>query len=260
MATSSSIPVKFTKDYQRFEVDPLNRDLRPDPKLAESFRTHGYLPEYPVICSLNGSGKFHVNAGHHRLDLARKLDTGVWYMVVEPKLSLFERESSSHAHWSVEDFITAYAKAGNEQYVNLIAFAHSHNLPASAAATILYGQTSSGNVQGHLKDGTFVIRDLPFAESVVAVSDDLFALGVTFATSRSFVMALSQMVKLDDFDPQRLVHRATLYPANLRKRATAEEYLDEIEAFYNYGNRMDQRVPLAFLAKAAAKQRCPVKR
>jgi hypothetical protein len=65
---------------------------------------------------------------------------------------------------------------------------------------------------------------------------------------------------LEDFDGQRLVHRATLYPASLRKRATAEEYLDEIEAFYNYGSRVDQRVPLAFLAKTAAKQRCPVKR
>lgn len=258
--STSSIHVKFTRNYGLFEMDAVNRDLRPDKKLEASFRQHGFLPEYPLICHMNGNGKLHINSGHHRYDLAQRLDTGVWYMVVEPKLSLFERESSSHVQWSIDDFISAYAKAGNEQYVNLLTFAKAHGLPGSTAASILYGQASLGNVQKHLKAGTFVVRDLEFAESIVVVSDDLFALGIAFATSRSFVMALAQLARLEEFDPQRLVHRATLYPAHLRKRATTDEYLDEIEAFYNYGSRTDQRVPLAFLAKSAAKQRSPVKR
>lgn len=261
MSTTRSIPIKYTRDYSLFEMEPCNRDLSADRTLEQSFRQHGYLPEYPMICSANGNGTLHVHAGHHRLDLAQRYDTGVWYVVVEPKLSIFERESSSHSHWSVKDFITAYAKAGNEQYLRLLMFAKDHGLPITAAASLLWGESgNSANANLRIKDGTFRVRDLEFAEAVVAVTDDLYALGVSFATTRSFVGAVSQLIRLKDFDAARFVHRASLYPANLHKRASMPEYLEEIEAFYNYGTRMDQRVPLAFLAKAAASQRSPVKR
>lgn len=259
--STSNIPIKFTRDYGKFQMHELNRDLRPDRLLEQSFRQHGFLPEYPLICSVNGTGKLYIHAGHHRFDLAQRFDTGVWYLVVDPKLDIFEREASSHSHWSVPDFIAAYAKAGNEQYLRLLCFARDHGLPPVTAASLLWGENAlSGNVQSVLKDGRFAVRDLPFAESVTAITDDLYALGVQFATSRAFVGAISQLVRLEDFDSARLIHRATLYPANLRKRPTQLEYLEEIEAFYNYGMRGEQRVPLAFLAKVTAAQRNPAKR
>ena len=255
--STRSIAIKYTKDYDKFKMDSLNRDLRPAKLLEQSFQKHGYLYEYPVLCSENGDGTFHIHAGHHRFDLARRYDTGVWYMIVDPKLTIFEREASSHGVWSSTDFISAYAKAGNEQYVQLQIFARAHNIPPRAAASLLWGETTSAstNITHHLKDGTFIIRARDFAEAVVAVTDDLFSLGISFATMRSFVAAIAQLIHLEDFDSERLIHRVTLYPSNLHKRTTMDEYLEEIEALYNYGIRSGQRVPLAFLAKTAAAQR-----
>lgn len=258
MNTSKSIPIQYTKDYARFEMDAQNRDPRPDKTLEASFRQYGYLPEYPLICSRNGGGKLHIHAGHHRYLMAQRFDTGVWYMVVEPRLTIFEREASSHSRWSVEDFMTAYAKAGNEEYIQALTFAKEHNLSPAVAAIILRGDTSVGTAHAPLKNGTFAVRDREFAEAVVAISDDLYALGVPFATSRSFVMALAQLVRVEEFKPAWLVQRATLYAAQLRKRPSIDDYLEEIEAFYNYGLRSDQRLPLAHLAKQAAAKRNPV--
>lgn len=252
MSTTRSIQVKFTRDYDMFEMDPLNRDLHGDKRLVESFKTYGPLPEAPIICHENGSGKLHVDEGHNRLAVARDLDTGIWYMVVRPKRSLFDREAPTTSRWSVNDFCTAYAKAGNEQYVKLLHFAREHSLSPTVAAALLTGQ--SENVHKNLKRGVFTIKDMAFAESVVAMSDDLFSLGISFATSSSFVMALMRLAQLEDFYPDRLVHRASLDPLGLHKRTTFYDYLDEIEAFYNYGARTDARVPLAFLAKARAVQ------
>lgn len=259
MSTTRSIQIKYTKNYSIFEMDACNRNLRPDRSLESSFKSHGYLPEYPVICYMNGNGKLHISSGHHRFDLAQRFDTGVWYLVTEPKLSLFEREASSHKHWSVQDFITAYARAGNNHYLALLDFAKAHNLSDTSAASLLWGESgASNNAFQRVKDGSFTVRDLGYAESVVAVTDDLFALGIPFATSRAFVGAVSQLIRVPEFDAERFVHRATLYPANLHRRSNMPDYLEEIEAFYNYGVRVEQRVPLTLLARVAAKQRNPI--
>jgi hypothetical protein len=57
-----------------------------------------------------------------------------------------------------------------------------------------------------------------------------------------------------EFDLDLFIHKLTLNGSQMRKRGTLNEYLEEIEALYNYGSSR-KRIPVAFRAREISKQR-----
>ena len=246
---------QVTRDYSAFEMHELNRPLHEDARLLASMEKVGFMPSSPIQVIRNGNGKFKVVRGHHRLSYAKRLALPVWFVEDKSKTDIFDLEGGRQA-WSATDFLNARASSGNADCARVIDFQKRHGLTLGAAASLMGGQSAgSGNHVRAIKDGTFrCAKDLDHASDVVAVTDWCKACGVDFATSSAFVAAVSMCCRVPEFSVDVFKHRVKLHGAMMRRRSTREQYLDEIDALYNYAAK-STRVPLSFKAKEVSRAR-----
>jgi len=245
--------LQFTRDYGLFELHEFNRNLHKDKILEQSMREHGFMPSSPLQCVRNGDGKLRIIRGHHRFAIAKALGRGVWYVVDQSNTELFKLEACK-SQWSIRDFAEARAHAGDENCIKLLDFMAKHKIPIGAATALMVGSsTRSGSKTGKIRNGTFRVADLKHANQVVRITDRGRELNIPFVTSTAFVCAISLSLRVPEFDQNRFVHSLELNGTQMRKRGTVIEYLDEIEALYNYGKKVRQ--PIAFRAKEISRQR-----
>jgi hypothetical protein len=248
--------LQCTKNYEIFEMDPINRDLSEKPVLLASMRAHGFMPSSPIHCTRSRGGKLRVVRGHHRLHYAKRLDLHVWYVVDDSNTDIYDLEGDSNSRWSLRDFLMSRAKAGNEHCQRVLEFQRKHGLPLGVAISLMGGHSAgSDNKQAQVKNGTFkVAGDLSHANAVVDIVDHCKSAGVPVATSAAFVVALSTVVRVPEFDAKVLKHRITLNPGLIEKRSSVDAYLDVLDAAYNYMAKA-KRFPLKFRAKEIGRQR-----
>lgn len=247
--------LRVTKDYGLFEMHPMNRDIHEKPLLLESMKEHGFMPSNPIQCIRNGSGKLQVVRGHHRLDYAKRLDLQVWYVVDGTNTDIYRLEGDASSRWSLKDFLDSRAKAGDKDCTAIRAFQRKHELTIGAAISLMGGAINANKKYEQVKRGTFrVASDLTNARIVVGVTDFFREVGVQFATSSAFVKAVAMVLMVPECKPEVLKHRIKLWPAGIQKRSTVKEYLQELDALYNYGAK-GRRLPLAFKAEELSRQR-----
>jgi hypothetical protein len=248
--------LQVTKDYSIFEMHHLNRDLAKKPILYASMKAHGFMPSSPLQCMRNGSGKLKVVKGHHRLEFAKQLKLPVWYVVDNSNTDIYDLEGDSSVRWTIRDFLTSRANAGDQHCAKVLAFQQKHGITQGAAISLIAGESaSSQNKMVDVKRGTFKAgSDLSHAEAVVDVTDHFRRCGVAFATQASFVGAVSMVLRVKDCDPEILKRRVSKRPAMVKKRTSVDGYLEELEALYNHASK-SVRVPLEFMAREAGRQR-----
>jgi hypothetical protein len=247
--------LQVTKDYGIFEMHPMNRDLHEKPILLASMKANGFMPSSPIQCIRNGSGKLKVIRGHHRLDYARRLGLPVWYVIDASSVDIYDLEGDASSRWSLKDFMDSRAKAGDKDCAAVKAFQRKHQLTIGSAISLVGGAVDSTTASVAVKRGLFrAAPDSKFADSVVDIVDFFRESGVRFATSSAFVKAVGMLVRVPQFKPEVLTHRIKLWPAGIQKRSTVDQYLEELEALYNYGAKAG-RLPLAFKAKELARKR-----
>lgn len=165
----------------------------------------------------------------------------------------FPGDSSSR--WSVTDFAVSRAKSGDRNYTTVLAFKKRHGLTLGAAAALVGGQSAgSKNKVRDIKNGTFKIGDMEHGNAVAGITDLCRDCNISFATHASFVESISTALRIPEFDIDMFCDRIRKYAANLRKRSNCLEYLDEIDALYNYGARKT-RMPVKFRALEIARNR-----
>lgn len=247
--------LKQTRDYSIFQMHELNRPLHDNPVLLKSMQTHGFMPSSPIHCQPAGGGKLKIIRGHHRFHYAKRLGLPVWYVVDNTDCDIFELEGGPGCAWSVNDFAQGYAAAKHRDYVFLLGFKSKHSLTMGAAASLVGGQSAgSGNKLKDIKVGTFKVGDMKHANEVVAVTDLCRDQGVAFATATAFVRAVSMVLRVPEVDANVLCHKIRLLSANMRRRGRVDEYLDELDALWNYGAKA-KRLPLKFRAIAVSRER-----
>jgi hypothetical protein len=246
--------LQVTKDYDLFELHDLNRLFHKDKRLESSMKKHGFMPSSPLQCVKNGNGKLKIVRGHHRFDYARQLGLPVWYIIDETNQDIYDLESTK-SQWSTRDFVDARAKGGDEHCLKLLDFMKKHALPVGAAASLVGGESAgSHNKISQIKPGTFRIGDLKHANQVVRITDRCRELKIVFSTSTAFVSAVSFALRIPEFNIDLFIHRLDLNGTQMRKRGKVDEYLEEIEALYNYGAHKT-RLPIAFRAREVARER-----
>lgn len=246
--------LQVTKDYDLFELHPFNRLLHKDRVLRESMRKHGFMPSSPIHVIKNSNGKLKIIRGHHRFANGKELGLQIWYIIDETNKDIFDLEGGK-SKWSISDFAYARASGGDENCLKVIEFMKKHNLPLGAAASLIGGESAgSGNKAKQIRTGTFHIGDLRHANQVVLITDRCRELKIPFATSSAFVVAVSFVLRVKEFNLNLFIHKLNLNGSQMRKRGTVKEYLEEIDALYNYGSSKS-RIPLAFKATQVARQR-----
>lgn len=248
--------LQFTRDLSIFEMHPLNRDLSEHPALEESMKKYHFMPSSPIQCVRNGPGKLKVIRGHHRLEYAKRLGLGVWYVIDPTVTNIFDLEGDSSSRWSIKDFLHARARAGGEDYKKVIAFQKQYVINLGAAISLMAGESAgSQNAAKKVKQGTFrVSKDLTHALLVGELVAFCRSHGAACAGETGFVNALSAVARVPEFEPQVFRSRITKMPSLLAKQATTKSYLEIIEEVYNYGAK-GKRLPLAFRAIEVGRER-----
>lgn len=248
--------LRCTKNYSIFEMHDLNRPIKEKPSLEDSMAQFGFMPSSPIQCVQSATpGKLKVIRGHHRLYYAVRMGLPVWYVVDDSNTDIHSLEGDPSVAWNALDFAQSHKRAGDSHYMTLIEFMDKHNLTLGSAASLVGGESAgSNNKIRDVKRGVFRVGDMTHADNVVRITDLCQEVGIVFATSTSFVSAVSLALRVPEFDWKIFCQKVRLYPAHMSHRSRADEYLDEIDALYNY-NARGNRLPVKFRATEVARER-----
>ena len=236
--------LQHTKNYDRFEPHPHNRDVTNTKVLESSMEEHGFDPGLPIRCESNGNGKLKITHGHHRFHVARKLGLPIWFIVASKDIPLFESEASAHT-WDVEDFTQARTRAGEKAPAAALDFHQRTGIPLNSVISMLGGEgASSGNKVKEMKSGKFKIGDTKHADQVAGIVRHCTELGVSFAATSYFVKALSKCLFVPEFDAELFMHKVAIHVELMTPRRAMDDYLDLIEMIYNRQSK--KKIPLAF--------------
>ena len=250
-----AITIRETSNYDQFELLDFNRDVSKTAALEKSMSTYGWIDAYPMHVVKNGSGKLKIKGGHHRFHVARKLGIPVKYVVTaDMGESVHELERATR-NWSVMDYVTSFARVGNEHYMKLLAFHEATGMPIMCCGSLVAGESaSSGNQNAKIKDGTYKIGDQTHAIDVAKMVIGCDRLGVSFAKKTAFVAAASAVCRVSEFSIATYLKRVEKNLAMMINQPNRDAHLALIEQVYNYGSKTN-RIPLAFLAREAMASR-----
>ena len=251
--------IQQTTEYNRFELLGFNRDVGRLKHLETSMRNYGFLGAYPLHVVVNGNGKYKIKAGHHRFTVARKLGIPVKFVICDDGgVTIHELEKATNK-WTAADYLNSYMRQGNPHYAEVDRYRRRTGVPMISAVSMLGGETAgSSNKMEPFKSGTFEVMGREHAEVVGRIVIAIRDKGLAFAASASFVSALSRIVHVPEFDPDRFISKVDVHSHIMGKRRTKEEYAQMIEEVYSRQSR--DRVPLCFLADELARERSVAKR
>lgn len=247
-----SAKLMSTKDYSRFELCQFNRSVAKTKYLRDSMKEHGFIPAYPIHCTLKGS-KLQIKAGHHRFEVAQELGIPVYYVVSNDSASIHELEKATN-RWTVQDYLESHVRCGSEDYARLKAYQEETGIPLGMCISMLSGESaSSNNKLQAFKDGVFKVSGQEHADQVKQVVLHCKALGID--VNQNFVAALSRCLRVDEFSVETFLTRASSNRADFKKCRTVNEQMRHFEEIYNYKSHHQNKLALCFLADQAMLKR-----
>jgi len=255
---SEKYVIRTTSNYGMFTLLPFNRDIRRTKDLEASFRKYGWVPAYPmhVIPDDKNAGKYIIKGGHHRFVVAKKLQMPVRYIVCNDNADIFELEQAT-TPWVLGDYVMSGCRAGLPEYVEVKSYCDTTGISVGLALSMLAGETAgSGHYGARAKSGQFrVNKDSNHATAVKDIILLCKNSEVEFYNKSLFVQALSRVLKVKELDLKRLKSKIKLFGVVMKKKATLDQHLEQLEEIYNRNSTEKTRLPLKFLAIEAAKQR-----
>ena len=255
-----SAMVVETSDYNQFDLTDFNRNVEKTRFLRNLMLRQGWIDAFPMLVTrVRSNGRLKVKAGHHRFWVARELGIPVKYVLCNDSTTIFELEQATNP-WSLNDYLVAHVRKEREAYVIVKEFRDRTGIPLGCCVNMLSGSLagSGGSAKTRaFKSGTFQIDPdgAEHADQVAAVVAAAEAAEVPWATSSSFVNALSRAILVDECKLARLIQKMKLYAADFPRPTNSAEFLQTIEEIYNKKARRHENIPLAFLAKQQAHKR-----
>lgn len=254
MATNK---VQVTKDYRLFERNSENRqvDIARHKKLLDSMKQYGFLRCFPMVVRRVDGTHLMVKDGQHRLAIAEMLGLPVYWIEEETDFDIAVINCTSKV-WKLRDYAEKYAANGSKPYQEGLDFADQFSLPIGTAFSLLAGTTTFSNCQDQFLDGTFTVKDRPWADRVAEIYGPLVAISALVRNVR-FIEACMAVCRVKEFDPKRLLAGAERCREKLSSFSTRDAYLDMLEAIYNFGRK--QLFGLKIAATMVMRERNAVK-
>ena len=207
------ISVMITTNYDSFIIptgvfEPTEEEVR---KLADRIEMRNELLWNPIRVT----PYMEVYDGKLRLAAARLLGLEIAYMV-DATLSVGHiiADRGEPRGWEFDQYCAYYAEQGRPDYLKVLTFAASHEIPVGSAASLLQGGGIAGTEEAlkEFKFGRFKVTHEAHALQVVAVRDEyrrkLPKLGIKpkrdITQQRVFLNALSKQLALPDIHPDTL--------------------------------------------------------
>ena len=240
--------IQFTTNLGMFKISEVNRDFttprstRRIKRISQSMKEVGFLPTQPITIAPSG----HVVDGQHRLQSAKELGIGVYYMVdttiKNSTASIFQaavRQNESQESWSKNDYIKGYVARGNKNYVTLKEFMN--EFPMFSMTECMMFLQNSGTKhcsKVSFSQGLFQVENL---EKAKQWATDILQLEPYFKdgyNSSVFVRTmLTIMEKEPNFSWDNFIHKVKLRPSMIHRCGDKKSYSMMIEDLYNYRNR-----------------------
>lgn len=115
----------FTKNLAMFTNDMANRDVESIKKLQKSMQKYWFIPSSPLHV-VKRDGKLFVKDGGHRLESAKSLKIGVFYVVCEDIDISIPEINNTQTRWKIKDYVASHYRSGNKQYMVLSDFHAQH--------------------------------------------------------------------------------------------------------------------------------------
>lgn len=250
----SQVKIQTTRNYRLFERHsgenrPL--DAKKHRPLLESMKLYGFLRVYPIICFRNAKGKLIVKDGQHRLMIAETLALPVHFVIDDVDFDV-ALVNSGQKPWQIRDYAQKYADSGVQSYIDAMAFSESHSIPIGVSFAILSGTISFRNIQNSFQNGTWEIRDRPWADAVAGIYAPLTQMSSALRNKRCLEACMA-VCRVKSFDATRLISGAQRCREKLIGYSTKDAYLDMLEVIYNFGRK--QLVGLKAAALMAMRER-----
>jgi len=250
--------MKTTTNYSMFTLEEGNRDVNLDDKetktLAELMVEFGWLDAFPLMARKRGK-KLIVEDGQHRLAIAKEFGIPVKYVVIDGALPDIAKLQRSQKKWKTIDFAMRFAKAGKDDYVELLDFVNKYGIPITMSAALLANTNSFGNVSARFYNGRYEIRNSELATKVAETRRQLMEISCSFKKLQA-ITALWACFHVDYFEAKRLIKGAARHSGAIKNMGNKEAYLDLYQELYNFGRQ--DRAPLRFDAEEAMKLRSPI--
>jgi hypothetical protein len=230
--------IYFTRDLARFKSITGNRLLN-ESKINRIIKDITNGLDLLKYCPIIVDKEMNVIDGQHRLYVAKKMKSNIWYVISE-KLSLHEiaKINSNTERWKPQDFIHCYSAQGNENYKILENYMDTYGFPLSVSLKILRDGNvidagDTGSPKEDFESGNFKVNHLKKANEL----GDLVAKFHHHKgyTARGFICAIYTLKQAGkcDFDHLRKKMETTAFP--LKDCTNMKSYLVRIEELYNKG-------------------------
>ena len=242
-----------TNNYQKFVLCSFNRDVKRTGWLEASMLKYGWLDAYPLHVKRLLDGKFEIVAGHHRFFVARKLGIPVKYIEENQDVSIHELEQAT-VHWSMRDWLDSHVRTGKDDYATLMEFHKRTGISISLCISLLSAYAPGGRLNQMFKEGSFELGSIAHARVVGEIIIFCKGIDIKFARDKSFVAAVDKVVYAEGFDAEILKNKIAAHQELMTKQPSMRAYIDLLDFVFNRASRT--RVPLAFNAEEAARERC----
>lgn len=254
-----------TVDYNEFDWTEINRDIVPaQVKALENDIESGFDIQMPILVNPQRvNGKLQVPDGQHRLVALRNKKRPIRYIFATRQMQLKDitRINSQQRPWKTIDYIKAYAKGGNPDYVKLLNFyneaqdqaaAHPEikNVSIRSVSYLAQGNLANPNRNAkkfNIKEGTWKFRLSEDKARKNLSTFMMFAQITPSCMTEVFIQTLMSMMNTQDsFDVKRLLRQAQKYKHKFYSCSRKQDYMRMIEELYNHRKQEANKVYFRF--------------
>lgn len=234
--------IEMTEDYDMFKYLLGNRkiDQAHVQKLVRAMRANDLFT--PILVNK----KMEIIDGQHRLEARRQLKFIVpYYVIGDYGLADVQMLNSQQKNWTIKDYTESYIALGKKDYEIYKWFRERYKLSHLVSAGLLSGEDSgrSSKLSAIFNSGLLKVTSLEEAKQKADLLERIAPYFAYYQDQR-FANAFFEILPKKVFDVEKFIRRLENNPGLLEKRATKDQYIDEIEKAYNY--RSQNKVGLRY--------------
>jgi len=253
-----SLQIYETNDYDRFEPHPYNRDVKNTKKLEDlMIKAGGFLDSFPISTHYyKKSNSYRIMDGHRRLHAAKKLGIPVKYVVEKVIIQNVAELQNGIEIWKLPDFLNSGCKKGKEDYFIVKNFQETSGLSLSIIVHLLSNKNNKIATQ-LFRNGEYKVsknclrRAQKIKEFVICLRQN----DIKICDRDIFLIALSKVSFIDGFDIKKLQKKILKNRPMIQPQLTILNYVQMIDDIYNFHEKEDCRLDIAYLYKKSKKQK-----
>ena len=222
-----------TLKYNLFKFDVKNRPVTEEKVnfFVKQFRSGKfYMVEFPIIVDSN----LLIIDGQHRFEAAKTLGMPIYFRYANTLTMDSVTDVQINSGWSTNDYIHAFIKQKNQNYVILYRFIQRYKISATVAVSILSQVQHGGMNRAGFYEGTFKVVDEEKSHKQANAINKIGEAAFGLNKHRAFCMAVVSIINHPDYEEKRMLSQLGKYSSLMKRHMTVENYIRNLEEVYNY--------------------------